>query len=49
MPHLFSQAKLSNCNICITAQNRKEKGEIVLAPLKASNTIYQMMMFLNQI
>lgn len=49
MPHLFSQAKHFNSNICITEQNRKEKGEVVLVPLKASNTIYQMMMFMNQI
>lgn len=47
MPRLLSQAKLFN--VVITDQNRKEKGEVVLAPLKASNTIYEMMMFLNQI
>lgn len=49
MPHLFSPTKCFNCNICITDKNRKEKGKVVLAPLKASNIIYQMMMFMNQI
>lgn len=45
MPHYL--AKQSSLTIiCITDQKRKEKDEVVVASLKASNTIYQMMMFL---
>lgn len=41
--------KLFNGNICIPIQNRKDDGEIVLAQLKAYNTIYWMTIFLDRI
>lgn len=39
--------KFFNGNICFPIQNRKD-GEIVLAQVKAYNTIYWMMILLDQ-